>query len=174
MTPTAVPQDSTPTRREVLACYTGVRVLVLGASGFIGRWVARLLTEAGADLWLTARELSAQSVLDAYGIQGRLTTVDLGDGTALTRLLQAAQPAVVFNLAGYGVDRAERDRDQAYRINAVLVKDLCHSLADASAPLWPGQRLVHAGSACWSTATLWATWTRTRHPRRIRSTAAPS
>jgi nucleoside-diphosphate-sugar epimerase len=32
------------TRKQVFGSFKGVRVLVLGADGFIGRWVTRLLT----------------------------------------------------------------------------------------------------------------------------------
>jgi nucleoside-diphosphate-sugar epimerase len=64
--------------------YAGVRVLVFGATGFIGRWVARLLTEAGADLWLGVRDTErAGEVLEPYGIKGSIIHASLaGPGAA--------------------------------------------------------------------------------------------
>lgn len=135
------------TRAVVLRRYAGVRVLVLGAAGFIGRWVARLLTEAGADLWLTGRSDIPLDLLAAHQINGHAVQVDLADRTTRMRLLTQVRPAIIFCLAGYGVDRAERDEGLAYRINAELVEDLCVGLANLSDQGWPHQRLVHTGSA---------------------------
>ncbi|MGH7321704.1 MAG: NAD-dependent epimerase/dehydratase family protein, partial [Candidatus Rokuibacteriota bacterium] len=52
-----------------------------------------------------------------------------------------------FNLAGYGIDPAERDAEGAYQINAHLVGAIGEAMAEVRDPAWPGQDLVHAGSA---------------------------
>ncbi len=110
--------------------YRGVRALVLGASGFIGRWVARALEEAGASV---ARPTRAD--------------VDLARPGAAEALVEDVRPAITFNLAGYGVDPSERDAALAQRINADLVEELAYSVAAHAGAEWTGQQLVHAGSA---------------------------
>jgi nucleoside-diphosphate-sugar epimerase len=128
--------------------YAGVRALVLGATGFIGRWVARCLTAAGADLALTVRDTTlASEVFDAYDVRGTAHPLDLGDSTEVRHLVQRVRPAITFNLAGYGVARHEQDEQEARRINAQLIATLCEAVAALGPGGWPGQALVHAGTA---------------------------
>lgn len=121
-------------------------VLVLGASGFIGRWVARELTKRGKPLVVAARDPSATGdVLHRWGAKGAIVTADLAREGAGRALVAKVRPAVVFNLAGYGVDRGERDDAMAERLNAHLVRDL--AVACAPTTEWAGALLVHVGSA---------------------------
>jgi nucleoside-diphosphate-sugar epimerase len=62
-------------------------------------------------------------------------------------VIEGIRPAIVLNLAGYGVDRVERDEQQAFRLNAGLVEAICAAMAASGRAGWPGQRVVHAGSA---------------------------
>lgn len=120
----------------------GRRALVLGATGFIGRWVARSLGEGDAELHLAVRDASiAASVLPAYSVAGTVHVVDLRDPAAVAALIAEARPWIVFNLAGYGVDPTQRDEASAYALNRDLVNHLCDALADTST------RLIHTGSA---------------------------
>ncbi len=132
-----------------LEAYAGLPVLVLGASGFIGRWVARRLTEARAKLYLPARDCSAakQTFLQ-YGVKGRTCKVDVLNSGLLARLIGEIDPVVTFNLAGYGIDRSETSEDLSYRINAQLPATVCDAMA-ATTPVdsWTGQRVVHVGTA---------------------------
>lgn len=134
--------------RDLRAGYRGTPVLVLGAAGFIGRWVARGLTQAGAAATLVVRNrAAAQDVFERFAVGGAIEEVDLSDEAALVALIGRARPAVVFNLAGYGVDRTEVDPETAYRINAGLVGRLCAAMATSSETGWAGQAVVHAGTA---------------------------
>lgn len=131
-----------------LSGYDGVRAVVLGAGGFIGRWVAQALAGQGAQVYLVVlRRSGAEEVLAGYCPTGEIIATDLRHAAAVQRLLWDLRPAIVFNLVGYGVDPAERDESLAYAINADLPRRLCAELAAAHDPLWPGQALVHAGSA---------------------------
>lgn len=128
--------------------YRGLRVAVLGATGFIGRWVALELAKLGAELELVVRSGSkAESLFAALGVEGRVRAIRLlEDGSALGRLLQEVEPAITFNAVGYGVHPSERDERAAARVNTAFVGALCEAVA-ASTSDWDGPRLVHIGSA---------------------------
>jgi len=127
--------------------YRGRRALVMGATGFIGRWVARLLGRSGADVWLIAREPGAlSSIRRPFDLRGTPVQFDVGNPDGLSTLLGSVQPDVVFNCAGYGVDRSERDAEASAAINAQFVGRLAAAVADSKETTWPGLRLVHIGS----------------------------
>ena len=128
--------------------YDGIRALVLGSSGFLGRWVSRALCSRGADLYLAVRNrAAAETMFERYQICGTVIDQDLTQPGALSPLLRKVEPAIVFNLAGYGVDPAERQEGLAYRINHALVEELCRGLVEVRETSWPGLALVHTGSA---------------------------
>ena len=70
------------------------RVLITGASGFAGSWLARACAEAGDDVIGVAR--SADSARpDSY----ELVALDLRDADGVRRLLRTRAPEVVYHLA---------------------------------------------------------------------------
>ncbi len=130
--------------RDPFAPYRGRRALVLGSAGFVGRWVARLLTAAGAQLTLVVRNQSfATPIFRRYSIKGRLLHADLAEPADVARAVRASRPWVTFNLAGYGVDPLERDESTAFALNRDLVSHLCDALPSRES----GTTLVHVGSA---------------------------
>ena len=133
---------------DPLAIYRGSRVAVVGAAGFIGRWVARALSQRGAELTLFVRDLdAAAAIFRQWGVRGDVRAVDLEAEGAVAGAIAELRPAVVCNLAGYGVDRSERDERLAWRLNAGVPHELALAVAASSDERWPGQQLVHAGSA---------------------------
>ena len=128
--------------------YAGAVVLVLGASGFIGRWVTRRLLRHGASVHLTVRnETSAVGVFDRYSITGVVHNVDLSDSTQIDSLYQRVEPDITFNLAGYGMGPGEHDEATASRINSDLPAAICRASWRFGSGNWSGQQIVHAGSA---------------------------
>jgi UDP-glucose 4-epimerase len=114
---------------------------VLGASGFLGRWIARVLAEEGAELIVTARDLGALAAVQRqYGFTAEARALDVLEPLALRSLIEAVNPDVLFNAIGYGVDRTERDESLAHRINSELPVTIATYLA-------PPQTLIHVGSA---------------------------
>ena len=128
-----------------LDSYRGVRAAVFGASGFIGQWVARALSANGARVILVARRSETLTALADAG--ATVIEADLSRQAAVRDAIAASQPAIVFNMAGYGVDRGERDEKLAGTINSDLPRWIVEALATSGEPLWDGQQLVHAGSA---------------------------
>ena len=131
-----------------LESYSGVRVLLLGASGFIGRWVAKKLGEKGATTFLLVRDRKgAQRMFSQYKIPGTILKVDVCNTPEVVDTFRAIRPSITFNLCGYGVDQSERDEKTSYQINAELVKVICEGLEKGQDPNWSGQDIVHVGSA---------------------------
>lgn len=123
--------------------------MVMGASGFIGRWVARALSRGGADLTLVVRSAAVfEPVGRRWGISGRVWETDLAVAGSAAYAIATHRPAVVFSLVGYGVDRSEQDEGLSYRINRDLPGEIAASLVhETPRAEWNGARLVHAGSA---------------------------
>ncbi len=97
---------------------------------------------------MTVRDLGlAQRVFSDYEINGECIEADLLRLDSVSELIAKIRPDVVFNLAGYGVDRSERDETMANRINADLVEVICKAMALNPKPDWAGQQIVHVGSA---------------------------
>ncbi|GAA2749398.1 MULTISPECIES: NAD-dependent epimerase/dehydratase family protein [Kitasatospora] len=107
-----------------------MRVLLLGADGFIGRRVAeRLLVDEGMQVTVLGRRDSADIRFD----------LTAGSPGALSRFLDAVAPQVVINCAGatYGTSRA------LIRANTLAVATVCEAIRRSREPA----RLVHIGSA---------------------------
>jgi len=133
---------------NLASSYTGVRTVVLGASGFIGRWVARTLCKSGANVFLFVLDRAiAEPVFSEYSIAGQVIEIDLLQSNKVCQALQNIMPSIVFNLAGYGVNPIERNELIAYQVNADLVREICHWIAEFKDKKWSGQHLVHVGSA---------------------------
>jgi nucleoside-diphosphate-sugar epimerase len=99
-------------------------------------------------LFLVVRDVArAERIFSTYGIRGELVEFDIMRLEKLRELIVKLRPSITFNLAGYGVDRTERDEADAYRINADLVMTLCEALAECRDEDWTVQNLVHTGSA---------------------------
>jgi len=107
-----------------------MRVLLLGASGYLGRFVAdRLLADPAVQLTALGRSDDADVRFD----------LSTGSPGALTRFLDAVHPGVVINCAGAIRGNA---RDLA-RHNTVSTATVCESLRRSRC----GARLVHLGCA---------------------------
>lgn len=102
------------------------RILVTGASGFVGRYLCRALTERWPDALIVAGE------------------ADVTDAAAVEAMVRAAEPQAVVHLAGIaGVPAARAAPHHAFAVN--LGGSL--NLARAILAIVPECRMVHAGSA---------------------------
>jgi nucleoside-diphosphate-sugar epimerase len=126
--------------------FRGVPVLLTGATGFVGRALWEALAHAGARVFAVGRDPVLLARAAAGKPESRIVAADLARPGVLAALHRTTAPAVLFNLAGYGVRPTERDHALSLRINAALPVEAAQA-ASGSSNGWTGQRLVHVGSA---------------------------
>jgi CDP-glucose 4,6-dehydratase len=88
--------------------YRGTRVLVTGHTGFKGGWLCHWLIRLGAEVTgLALAPAGDPHLFGALGLERRLDhhLADIRDGAAVTRIMQAARPAMVFHLAAQALVR---------------------------------------------------------------------
>src|SRR5690242_7329892 len=94
-----------------------MRLLLLGAGGQLGQEIVAAVTD-----------------IDVIG-RTRAQT-DIADPNAVAAALQQAQPDIVVNAAAYTrVDKAESERDEAFRVNAAGAEAVAAACARAQIPL---------------------------------------
>lgn len=125
----------------------GRRVLVFGASGFIGRRIVRAFSDAGAEVHAAGRDRGriGEAVRSA-GAGCTAWECDLllpGAGAALVRRLA---PDLVVNAAGYGVLPSERDPALLDRFGSGVPAELADAVA-AGRGAGSLPALIHIGSA---------------------------
>lgn len=81
--------------------YSGQSILVTGAQGFVGGWLAETLLDAGAQVVVPRRDVPSDSRFRAEGIEDRCEVVmaDLTDYAATMRMLNEFDVRTVFHLA---------------------------------------------------------------------------
>jgi UDP-glucose 4-epimerase len=85
--------------------FSGVKVLVTGASGFIGSHLCRALLEGGAEVHGVSRNESLRRPLDLHWRH-----LDLAEGSAVRQLLLDVKPDMVFHLASHVAGARDLDR----------------------------------------------------------------
>ena len=91
---------------------TKSKILVTGATGFIGRRLARRLVETGAQVWTTGLpgERSPSAVAGH-------SSLDVRDSDAVRAIVTDAAPQIVFHLAAVGVTNPGVDPALALAVN---------------------------------------------------------
>jgi len=98
--------------------WAGKRVLVTGATGFIGQRLVRRLVEAEAQVYAgVAPDEKPERVAELPARPQRLT-FDLREAEAVQAAVAEAAPQVVFNLAAVGVTNPGVDPGLALAVNA--------------------------------------------------------
>lgn len=138
----------TEQNQTYLKNYRDLRVVVLGATGFIGRWVARKLSIAGANLCLPTRDpLRAEKIFTNYGVYGKICQFEVSNRQTLRAVYEEFNPSLTFNLTGYGVDRSQQNEQFADEVNVKFVAFLCDLIEMHRDLNWYGQDLINTGTA---------------------------
>lgn len=115
-------------------------ILVLGASGFVGANLLRMLLAVRNDVYGTA------SRFPAWRLEGlpeaNVIASDLLVASNLDLLLDRVRPLTVFNCVAYGAYSYERDPQLIYRTNLSFTVSLAEALAGRGI-----RAFVHAGSS---------------------------
>jgi dTDP-4-dehydrorhamnose reductase len=102
------------------------RLLIIGASGFVGSNLARAAGDV-FDVWRGSRRAAAGS---------QSVAIDITDASSVRAAFDAAQPRFVTLLAAMSdIDRAERERDVATAINVQGAIDVAEACAAGGARL---------------------------------------
>lgn len=116
-----------------------MRILVTGASGFVGRALCAQLVERGHDVAALVRRDGSQPP------QTRPLAGDLEDATRLAALLEAERPDCVVHLAAeIASQRSERKLSEVNVDGTARLLDACSALADGQPA--SGPRLVFAST----------------------------
>ncbi len=106
------------------------KILVTGADGFTGRYLAVELQRAGYEVHGLVRNAAAGNV---EGVSA-LHAADLSDAASLAKVVQEVQPHKVVHLAAIAFV-AHGDVEAIYRTNLVGTRNLLEVLAQSNAPL---------------------------------------
>lgn len=122
------------------------RILVTGASGFVGRHLLALLAGEGGTIWAWARRLPAAA--GSAGGQVIWRAVDVLDRDAVRAGMGEARPVEVYHLAGEAdVAGSWRDPATSLQTNVIgthRVLDALRELGLAARVLVPGSATVYA------------------------------
>jgi polyisoprenyl-phosphate glycosyltransferase len=115
-------------------------ILVLGASGFIGANLMRMLVARRHDVYGTATRAPAWRLENLP--QDHVKVVDLLVDSNLDQLLDSIKPSTVFDCVAYGAYSFETDAALIYQTNFNLASRLLPRLHDRNIAMY-----VHAGSS---------------------------
>jgi nucleoside-diphosphate-sugar epimerase len=118
------------------------RVLVTGASGFVGANLVRSLLKDGHEAHLLLRPSHQSWRLEGIAGDVRVLDADLEDVDSVRRVVQAARPDWVFHLAAYGAYPNQTGLRQMVTTNLMG----CAALVDACVEMGV-ESFVHTGSS---------------------------
>ncbi len=116
-----------------------VKVLVTGATGFIGSVLTRQLVEAGADVRILRRATSRLTMLADVAHRVEHAVGDVTDPPGLAQAMQGVRQ--VYHTAGYIGFGGRRDRALLFRVNVQGTANVVNAALAAGV-----ERLVHTSS----------------------------
>jgi CDP-glucose 4,6-dehydratase len=129
--------------------WSGAPVLVTGAQGFIGSWLAERLLDAGAEVVVPLRDRVPGSRFHADGIEERCTVVqaDVSDYESLLRIIHQYRFTAIFHLAAQAlVGIANRSPLATYESNVRGTYMLLEAIRAAGVVGDRAERVVIASS----------------------------
>jgi nucleoside-diphosphate-sugar epimerase len=128
------------------ARFSGRRVLITGAAGFIGRRLAAALAAAGAEVSVVEAPAARLA-----GLQDRFPDIhdyllDIRDGEAVRRAVGSSRPEYVFHLAAAGVTDPFLSLERALAVNLHGAINVFRACFQDPPPEARVIRLVHSGT----------------------------
>ena len=108
------------------------RVLVTGATGFIGALLVRRLVNGGADVWAGVYPGDAPERAGSLPERVNRVPLDMRDGRSVREAVDQSQPEVVLHLAAAGVADPGVDAVTTLDINAGGAVRLLQALCNAA------------------------------------------
>ncbi len=118
-----------------------MKVLVTGATGFLGAHVVRELLHRGYSVMAACRASSDTWRLDAVMESIELVELDLVDTGSVGRVFSRHRPEAVVHCAAYGVSYGESDVDRAVAVNIKGTYELVRAASSSGV-----SRFIHTGS----------------------------
>lgn len=106
------------------------RVLITGASGFVGHHLVEAAVQAGLEVYAAVRPSSDVAHLRPFGIH--YTSLSFGDTRALVKELEEKQYQYIIHAAGITKAKTEQEYNS---VNAGYTQKLAQAAAEASIPL---------------------------------------
>ncbi len=125
-----------------MSTYKSKRVLVTGATGFVGSSLARRVADAGAEVHILTREGSNRWRLQDLPDSVVDHRVDLAEENRLRRIARELRPEIIFHCAAYGGYAFQRNTRQILETNVLGTAHLLEALRPIEF-----ECLVHLGSS---------------------------
>ena len=106
------------------------KVLVTGASGFVGSYLTRQLVRQGADVYAWTASTQRLWRLSDVAEQVCLSQVDIRNFQQVQEACRKIQPEFIYHLAAYGVNYDEQDVVQAVAVNVQGTTHLLEALSE--------------------------------------------
>ncbi len=116
-------------RMNPTARLSGARVLVTGATGFLGAHVVLALVREGADVYAIRTSDARVPRLTLPPVTW--LTTDIVDGEGVSVAVRQANPDIAIHLAAYGASSADRDAHRMFEVNVKGSWNLLRALPPA-------------------------------------------
>ena len=120
---------------------TAKTIFLTGATGFIGSHLLKRLIKEGCKVHISIRPDSFLWRIEEFKNDFTSHKIDLTDFEAVKLLIQQIKPAIIFNLAAYGVDYRQQNIHQTIDINLIASANLFEAFRINN-----GHRFIHTGS----------------------------
>ncbi|WP_353893797.1 SDR family NAD(P)-dependent oxidoreductase [Proteinivorax hydrogeniformans] len=112
----------------MVSSFKNKRVLITGASGFIGSHMVRRMVKEGAKVFILARQDSDLWRISYLKDSVEVYTCDIRNALQVDICINKIKPDYVFHMAAYGVDSRQKDYLVAAYTNIIGTVNLLNSL----------------------------------------------